>query len=72
MMDIARVNGCASARVELSGEAHIAAEADEMNGQLRTMHEHSERPADRTTARDQGIHDRMVFGGHLILAGNGS
>src|SRR2546430_15918801 len=41
------------------------------SGQLRTVEEHRERPLKRATALDDGVHDRLVLGGHLVPARDG-
>jgi hypothetical protein len=37
-------------------------------GQFRRVEEHRERPLNRAAALDDGIKNRMVFSGDLILA----
>jgi hypothetical protein len=41
-------------------------------GQLRAVQEHRERALERAAALDDGVHDGVVLGGHLVLAGDGS
>jgi hypothetical protein len=40
--------------------------------ELRTVEEHREWPLQRPSAPHDGIHNRVVLGGHLVLTGDGS
>src|SRR4029453_18103342 len=62
----------AHAMVELALEAHVTTQLLEVAGDWWTMHEHRERPVYTTTALDDSVKNRMVLGGDLVFAGDGS
>ena len=58
------------AHVERALEADEGAEVGQTAGQLRAVQEHRERALQRPAALDDAVHDRVVLGGHLVLAGD--
>ncbi len=57
--------------VERAFEADEGAQMREAASQLRAVEEHRERPLQRATALDDAVHDRVVLGSDLVLAGDG-
>ena len=56
------------AHVERAFEADEGAEMGDALGQLWTVEKHRERSLERTAALDDRVHDRVILGGHLVLA----